>query len=68
MTFRVIGGYRKAGTSFLKRVTGRIFTLSKQAENFIYVMFFTKKQPKVVNTFSAHAKSTVMFHGTSMKY
>jgi hypothetical protein len=26
---RVIGGYQKAGTSFLKRVTGRIFTISK---------------------------------------
>jgi hypothetical protein len=29
-TFRVAGGYRKAGTSFLKRViTGLIFTISK---------------------------------------
>jgi len=28
-TFRVTGGYRKAGTSSLKRVTGRIFTIRK---------------------------------------
>jgi hypothetical protein len=29
-TFRVKdGGYQKAGTSFLKRVTGRIFTISE---------------------------------------
>ncbi len=27
-TFRVAGGYRKAGTSFLKRVIGRIFAIS----------------------------------------
>jgi hypothetical protein len=26
-TFRVTGGYRKAGTSFLRRVIGRIFTI-----------------------------------------
>jgi hypothetical protein len=29
-TFRVTGGYRKAGTSSLKRATGRIFTISSQ--------------------------------------
>ncbi len=28
-SFRVTGGYRKAGTSFLKIVTGRVFTVSK---------------------------------------
>jgi hypothetical protein len=27
--FRVLGGYRIARTSFLKRVTGRVFTISK---------------------------------------
>jgi hypothetical protein len=28
-TFKGIGGYQKAGTSSLKRVTGRNFTISK---------------------------------------
>ncbi len=28
-TFRVTGGYSKAGTNFLKRITGRIFTDNK---------------------------------------
>jgi hypothetical protein len=28
-TFKVIGGYLKAGKSFLKRVLGRIFTISE---------------------------------------
>jgi hypothetical protein len=27
-TFRVTGGYRKAGTSLLKKFTGRIFTIT----------------------------------------
>jgi hypothetical protein len=27
--FGTYGGYRKAGTSFLKRVSGRIFTINK---------------------------------------
>jgi hypothetical protein len=27
--FRITDGFRKAGTSLLKRVTGRIFTISK---------------------------------------
>ncbi len=28
-TLRVTGGYQKAGTSSLKRVTGRVFTINK---------------------------------------
>jgi hypothetical protein len=43
---RVIGGCQKAGTSFLKRVTGRIFTISKRFQRGKQKIFFTKRQPK----------------------
>ncbi len=33
-TFRVTGGYLKAGTSFLNMVAGRIFRISKRCKNF----------------------------------
>ncbi len=50
-TFRVTGSYWKAGTGFLKSVTGRIlkiisdFVLQKNAET-LFWMFFTKRQQK----------------------
>ncbi len=34
-SFRVTGGYQKAGTSFLKRVAGRIFSVSRLVSDFI---------------------------------
>ncbi len=61
----VLKAYRKAGTSFLKRVIGRIFTIStsdfiQQAETFIFWVIFTKRQLKSVKTISVYAKITVM--------
>jgi hypothetical protein len=46
-TFRVTGGYLKAGTSFLKRVTGRFFEL---VSDFIeasrqFIFNFLRKKP-----------------------
>ncbi len=60
-TFRVTGSYQKDGTSSLKRVTGSIFQLVSDfieiGRNFL-LDFFTKRQPKIVKTISAHSKST----------
>jgi hypothetical protein len=44
-TFRVTGGYMKAGTSFLKRIIGRIFRISdsKEASRNFFFYFFPKK-------------------------
>jgi hypothetical protein len=48
------GGYRKAGTSSLKRVTGRFSQVIFKAasRNFIWI-FFSKRQLKIVNKPSA---------------
>jgi hypothetical protein len=67
-TFRVTGGYRKAGTSSLKRVTGKIFTISKwfyrsEAETSFW-SFITKRQEKIVRTISAYSQSTVLIFRT----
>jgi hypothetical protein len=46
-TFRVTGGYRKAGTSFMKRVTGRIFTkVLKRINQKLYLDFLHKEAAK----------------------
>jgi hypothetical protein len=55
-TFRVTGGYQKAGTSFLKMVTGRILELvsvSKGASSKFILDFPRKKRAKII-------KSTVL--------
>jgi hypothetical protein len=68
-TFRVTRGYRTAGTSSLKRVTGRIFTITvvmEASRNFIFD-FLRQKKPKIVKTISAHSKSTVLIFRTAKK-
>jgi hypothetical protein len=64
--FSVTGGFRKAGTSLLERVTGGIFTISnlqivsdfiEACRNFI-LDFLHKKRAKNVKTISTHSKST----------
>jgi hypothetical protein len=56
ITFRVTGGYRKAGTSLLERITGSIFTQSNFIEESINIVldFFHKRQTKIMETISAH--------------
>jgi hypothetical protein len=49
----------KAGTSFLKKFTGRIFKLVsvfKEASR-KHLPFFAKRQPIIVKTISAHTKN-----------
>ncbi len=59
--FRITGGFRnsllesqaaylKAGKSFLKKVTGRIFRISKLLPD-IYLMVFCKRAPPSLNRF-----------------
>jgi hypothetical protein len=62
-TFRDKGSFQKAGTSSLKRVTGRNFTISDfiEATETSLWLSFTKRQLKNVKNISAHSKSTVRF-------
>ncbi len=57
-TFGDTGGYQKAGTSSLKRVTGRNFTISRGKQK-LYFDFLHKKTTKIVKTRSSHSKITV---------
>jgi hypothetical protein len=50
-TFRVKGGYRKAGTSFVKKVTGMIFTITVvsdfiESSKTLFWMFFQNASQK----------------------
>ncbi len=68
-TLRGTIGYRKAGTSFLKRVTGRIFIISDFMEairNFILDLFH-KEQQKSMKTISFHTRSIVLIIRTLKK-
>jgi hypothetical protein len=60
----------KAGTSLLKRVTGRMFRkvsdFKKASRNFIF-MFFTKREPNAVKTISAHTIRTYLIFRTFKK-
>ncbi len=70
-TFRVTRGSRKAGTSTLKRVTGRIFTITvvmEASRNFI-LDFLYKQKSVIVKNINAHWKSTVLiFKDRRKKY
>jgi hypothetical protein len=73
ISFRVTGGYRKAGPSYLKRVTEEGFSqLVKDAievsRTFFQDFFFPKRQPSIVKTISAHTKSAVLILRTFKKY
>jgi hypothetical protein len=49
--FRVTGGYLKAGTSFLNRVKGRIFRISKRfftSNRNTILIFPSRRQSKIV--------------------
>jgi hypothetical protein len=65
-TFKVKGGYRKAGTSFVKKVTGKIFTITvvsdfiEASKTYCILDVLPKRQPKIVKTMSAETKSTVL--------
>jgi hypothetical protein len=61
-TFRVTGGFRKVGTSFLEKIAERFFHISqfREASRNLFWFFFTKRQLKIVKTISAHSKSPVM--------
>jgi hypothetical protein len=64
--FRVKCGYLKAGTYFLKRVTGRIF--KEAGRNLNILNFFHKKEAKYFwKTISAHTKSTDLTFWTPQK-
>jgi hypothetical protein len=56
--FRITGGFRKAGTSFLKRVSVMTSQLVSEfivaSRNFLF-NFLRKKPPKIVKIISAHA-------------
>jgi hypothetical protein len=71
-TYGDTGGYQKAGTSSLKRVTGRIFTVSKWfhwSKQKLYLgIFCTKRQPNIVKTGSTRSKSIVSIFRTFKKY
>ncbi len=70
-TFIDAGGYQKAGTSHVKRITRRIFTMSKcfieASRNSIFYSF-TKRQLIIVKTISTHSKSTVSIVRTFKQY
>jgi hypothetical protein len=54
---KITGGYRKAGTSSLKRFIGRIFTIvnhSIEASRNFISDFFTKRQQKSMETLGGH--------------
>jgi hypothetical protein len=62
------------GTSFLKRVTGRTFTISnlfihysREESRKIILMFFTKRKSKAAKTISANTKSTDLVFTISKK-
>jgi hypothetical protein len=63
-TFRVTGGYIKAGTSLLKRITGRIFRISyfKEANRNFFLLFYPQKGSQILS------KSTVFILGPSSKF
>ncbi len=70
-TFRDTGGYQKAGTSSLKRVTGRIFKNSKcfiEASRNSIFYFLHKRRLIIVKTINAHSESTVSIVRTFKKY
>jgi hypothetical protein len=70
-TFRVTGGYLKAGTSFLKRVTGKIFKLvsdfMKHKQKPYFQLLCTKRQPDIAKTISADTKETDLNLRTTLK-
>jgi hypothetical protein len=53
-TFRVIGGYQKAGASLLEKVTGRIFKIKQPGMHVLH-----KKTAKIAKTISTQTKSAV---------
>jgi hypothetical protein len=47
--FRVTGGYLKAGTSFLKRVTEKVFRIIlKKHDETLFLIFSTTRKPNMV--------------------
>jgi hypothetical protein len=73
ISFRVTGGHRKAGSSYLKRVTEEGFSLLVRdaievSRTFIQDFFSQKRQPSIVKTISAHTKSAVLILRTFKKY
>jgi hypothetical protein len=59
---RVTGGFRKAGTSFLKRATEKIYFSCKLCHRSKQQLYFDTK------TKSAHSKSTALIFRTFKKY
>jgi hypothetical protein len=51
---------KTAASEHLKRVAGRIFTISIQVSDFIEASRYCSQTAKIVKTISAHSKSTVL--------
>ena len=66
-SLRVTGDYRKAGTSSLKRVTKRFFTIRKWFVE-VSLDFLTKRQQKPVKTIMLIQKVLFWFLGPTEKY
>ncbi len=67
-TFRVTGGFRKARTASLKRVTRRVFTISKWFNRCMPKLYFgcsSQKDSRILWKLSSLLKSTVLIFSTS---